>query len=256
MPWKMKADKSLDIDAAGNPVWIGDDGKEAPINGGDVLGTITRLNGEAAANRKAKEKAESDLTKFANIDPDKAREALDKLALIDQNKLIDAGKVEEVKAQIKQSFQTQIEQANKQNAELLAGLKEEKLTNAFNNSEFVKNNLIIPPDIARVYFGNNLDIDGDRIIAKDANGNAILSKKKAGEVAGFDELIQDFVEQYPHKTAILKGGNHNGTGSGGGGGADGRKRTVTRAEEAKMTITDRQALMKDIKEGKAELVKE
>lgn len=255
MPWKMK-DKYIECDAAGNPVWVGDDGVEAAINGGEVLTKIGTLNTEAANNRRAKEKAERDLAKFADIDPDKAREALDKVTQIDQGKLIDAGKVEEVKAQIKASLQAQIDAANKTNETLSASLKKEKLTNAFTNSEWVKNNLVIPTDIAMTYFGGNLDLDGDRIVSKDANGNPILSKKSGnvGNPADFDELISGFVEAYPHKSAILKGNNHSGTGNQGGGGSDGRKRTVTRSEERKMSAQERQTLFADIKAGNAQLV--
>lgn len=81
-----------EIDTAGLPVYVHDDGKEIGFDAPLAIKKITELNGEAKNHRLAKEAAEEKLAKFAAIeDPKKAIEALEMLLKIDQKKLIDAG---------------------------------------------------------------------------------------------------------------------------------------------------------------------
>lgn len=84
-----------EIDTAGLPVYVHDDGKEIGFDAPLATKKITELNGEAKNHRLAKEAAEEKLAKFAAIeDPKKAIEALEMLSKIDQKKLIDAGQVD------------------------------------------------------------------------------------------------------------------------------------------------------------------
>ena len=94
-------------------VAIHDDGKEIGFDAAQAIGKITELNGEAKSHRLAKESAETNLAKFSGItDPAKALEALEMMTKIDQKKLIDAGAVDQVRADITKSFQAQLEEAN------------------------------------------------------------------------------------------------------------------------------------------------
>lgn len=94
-----------EIDTAGLPVYVHDDGKEIGFDAPLAIKKITELNGEAKNHRLAKEAAEEKLAKFAAIeDPKKAIEALEMLSKIDQKKLIDAGQVDQVKAEITKNF--------------------------------------------------------------------------------------------------------------------------------------------------------
>jgi hypothetical protein len=110
----------LKLDANGNvvvengmPVYVHDDGKEIPFDAVAAMTKITSLNGEAKTHREAKEAAEASLAKFAGItDPAKALEALEMMTKIDQKKLIDAGAVDQVKAEITKVFQQQLDEAN------------------------------------------------------------------------------------------------------------------------------------------------
>lgn len=88
-----------EIDASGLPVYVHDDGQEVGFDAVQAVGKISSLNGEAKSHREAKEAAEAGLAKFAKIgDPAKALEALEMMTKIDQKKLIDAGAVDQVKA--------------------------------------------------------------------------------------------------------------------------------------------------------------
>ncbi|VEB57570.1 Uncharacterised protein [Escherichia coli] len=74
-----------EIDTAGLPVYVHDDGKEIGFDAPLATKKITELNGEAKNHRLAKEAAEEKLAKFAAIeDPKKAIEALEMLSKIDQ----------------------------------------------------------------------------------------------------------------------------------------------------------------------------
>ena len=98
----------------GNPVYVNTNGDEQTIS----VDTIANLNREARDNRIAKEEALDKLKAFEGIDAAKAREALEAISKIDSNKLIEAGKVDEVKAQITSQFQTQLDEKNKALTEL------------------------------------------------------------------------------------------------------------------------------------------
>lgn len=102
-----------EVDASGLPVYVHDDGKEIGFDAAQAVGKISALNGEAKSHREAKEAVEANLAKFSGIaDPAKALEALEMMTKIDQKKLIDAGAVDQVKAEITKSFQAQLDEAN------------------------------------------------------------------------------------------------------------------------------------------------
>lgn len=110
-----------EVDSSGLPVYVHDDGQEVGFDAVQAVGKISSLNGEAKSHREAKEAAEASLAKFAKIgDPAKALEALEMMTKIDQKKLIDAGAVDQVKADITKSFQAQLDEAT-QRATTLEG---------------------------------------------------------------------------------------------------------------------------------------
>src|SRR3569623_491843 len=52
----------------GKPVYLHDDGKEAPIDAAHTLATIARLNSEAKGHREAKEAAETKLREYDGLE--------------------------------------------------------------------------------------------------------------------------------------------------------------------------------------------
>jgi len=85
--------KTYAIVQDGNPVYVHDDGKEAPFDASGTVATIRARNAEAKANRERAEAAEAALKAFDGIDDAKAaRDALATIAKFDQKKLIDAGR--------------------------------------------------------------------------------------------------------------------------------------------------------------------
>lgn len=247
MPWKKK-NEQFEIDANGNPIWIDDKdpAKEISVDGGK----IPSLMSEAARNRQRAEAAEAAAAVFEGLDVGEARTAIDTLKKIDQKKLIDAGKVDEVRAEITATYQRQVEENQKKYETLQQNYNGEKLRNAFANSAW-KEKLHIPEDIAFDYFSKNFSVDDKNRIVGKLNGQEIPSSKTFGQPADFDEALGAIIEAYPHRDKILIGANHGGSGSNGNAGFDGSKRTATRAEEATWNPDQRKAFSKDVAEGKA-----
>ncbi|KGA31125.1 DUF6651 domain-containing protein [Pectobacterium odoriferum] len=242
---EVNGQKLAAIDDKGNPVYVHDDGKEIGFDAAQAVGKISALNGEAKSHREAKEAAESSLSKFANIsDPAKALEALEMMTKIDQKKLIDAGAVDQVKAEITKSFQTQLDEAGKQNKTLQDQLYNEMIGGSFARSEFIKDKLAIPGDFVQARFGQSFKIEDGKVVAYDGSGSKVYSRSKPGEVAGFDEALEFLVEQYPQKDYILKASGNSGGGSHPSQHQAGQK-TMKRAAFDSLDITSKNAALKD-----------
>ena len=240
----------------GKPVYTDDAGKEIQFDAPGTTETIRRLNAEAKSHREAKEHAEEQLKQFSGIqDPAAALKALETIKALDDKKLIDAGQVEQLKQQIKQTFEQQIEGLQKSHAETLNKLTgerdtlqqtlyNERIGGQFERSNFIKEHLVLPPDIARAAFGNAFKIEDGKVVAYDPTGNKIFSRARPGELASFDEAIEDLVDNYPSRDYILKGSGSSG-GNGGNGNGSGGSKSVSRAAFESMSASERSSFMKD-----------
>lgn len=236
----------------GKPVYIHDDGKEVAFDAPAAVSKIASLNSEAKGHRERAEGAESKLKVFDGIeDAEGARKALETLKNIDEGKLIAAGKVEEIKAAAAKAAQEQVAAANKAHAEELARTKSdlekttamlyaEKIGGSFNRSKFIADRSAIPADLMQARFGSQFKVEDGKIIAYDNAGNKIFSRSKPGEVAEFDEALETLVDQYPYRDQILKGSGASGMGAQGGaqGVGSGGRKTITRADFAKLSPAD------------------
>jgi hypothetical protein len=191
--WKLDDDGKIVVEN-GNPVYVNTKGEESTVG----YETISKLNHEAQNLREAKEKAEKELsalqTKFKGIDPEKTKDALEKLAKIDQKQLIDAGEVDKVKDQIKAEFTEQINAVTGKNDDLQKENDMLRLDMAFSGSEFVKNNIAVPMSMFRKEFQDRFKIEGGKAVPLSADGSPLMSKKHVGEVANFDEAIAMMVD--------------------------------------------------------------
>lgn len=206
----------------GAPVYVKDDGSEIAFDGSKAFAKIGQLTGENTAYRKRFEEAESRLKAFDGIDDaEKAREAIKVVANLDTKKLVDAGEIEKVKAEIGGAYQKQLDEANGKVQALEQRYYAEKVGGAFASSKFIAEKLAIPNDMARAFFGDRFGIEDGRVVATDANGNKLYSGKNPGELAEFDEALEMLVNAYPNKDAILKGTGASGGGATGNSGSGG-----------------------------------
>jgi hypothetical protein len=218
----------------GKPVYVYEDGREIPFDAPATVGTITRLNGEAKAHREAKEAAEDKLRHFEGIDdPEVAKKALETVANIKDGELVQAGKVEEIKAAARRAAEEQVAATNKAHAEELRKLRDEhgallneyhgeKIGGAFKGSKFVIDKTMLPPPAAQKVFGDHFKVEnGGALVAYDQQGNKLFSRSRPGEVADFEEAIELLVESYPYRDSILKGNPNGGGGTRNAGGMPG-----------------------------------
>lgn len=227
--WKKDANGALVIGADGNPVYVDSKGAEKSMD----IAAITRLNGEAAGHRTRAETAEGKLTaletKFKDIDPEKAREALVTVGKLKGNELVEAGKLDEIRAEVTKALQPKIDEAQAETATVRGELNGLRLTTAFQGSKYIAENLVIPHDIAQAQFGKHFVYENGKFVAKGADGNPIYSGKNAGQLAEFDEAMEMLVKTYPSADKIVKGANNQGSGNDGkGGGGQGGVVTLNR----------------------------
>jgi hypothetical protein len=253
MPWKMKKVNDtdiLEIGGDGNPIWIDDKGKEASVN----AARIPELMTEAAKHRREKEAAEAKLQAFGDLDPTKAREAIEKLQLVDQGQLVAAGKVEEVRAALKAELQAKLDAKDAELNTIKTEAKNDKLAAAFAGSEFIKSKMGFGSDLVQQMLGKHFDVKDGKVVAIDANGNPVSSQKTFGELASFDEALEAIVMQRADKDHLLRGVQGGGTGGDTNGGVSGVKRTLTRAQEAALPLAEKVAFHNDVNAGTAKLV--
>lgn len=214
----------------GRPTYVKDDGSEISFDAVSTVATISRLNGEAKGHRERAEAAEGKLKAFDGLDGSAARKALETVQNLESKKLIDAGEVEKVKAEIAKSYEAKLEEITKSNATLQQQLHAEKIGGSFARSKFISEKIAIPADMVESAFGPRFALKDGKIVATSPDGNTIYSQSRPGELADFDEAIEILVNSYPHKDSILKGTGSTGSdkkpGSGGNG-AGGK--TITRA---------------------------
>lgn len=237
---EIEGKRYAEVDADGR-VLYDNAGKEFAFDAAQTYGKIQELTGEAKSHREAKEAADAKLKELGS-----------KLEGVDLSKMVDAGKLEEVKAEVAKSYQRQLDEERQAREKLESQYNSEKLTGAFASSKFINDSLAVPPDMALSTFGKNFKIEGGKLMAVDADGNTIYSRKNPGAPADFDEAISQIIENYPYKDRILKASNHSGTG--GEGGEGGQRKTVQRADFDSMTPQQRGEVAKAVQEGKAAIV--
>lgn len=232
--WKLDAEGKIEI-RDGNPVYIDSAGKEL-VMGAD---TISRLNGEARGHRERAETAEAQVRTYkplidAGIKPEDALTAVATVKDLNAGDLIKKGEVDRVRSEISASFQKDIDDKDRVLSETTSELNGLHLSHAFKSSKYVADNIAVPVDMLQDKFGKFFKREGGKIVAYDGAGNKVISGKRGGEDATFDEAMELLVGSYEHKDSILKGGNHTGSGNNGNGGAGGGKRIVRRADWEQM----------------------
>lgn len=227
----------------GKPVYLKDDGSEVAFDVVGTVATISRLNGEAKGHRERAEAAEKALKAFDGLsDPAAARKALETVANLDAKKLIDAGEVERVKGEISKAFEEKLTAAQKLAQDLEGALYSEKIGGAFARSKFITERIAVPSHMVQATYGKNFKLEDGKVVAYDANGQKIYSRANPGELAGFEEAIEQVVMADPFKEHILKGTGGAGSGARPGNGATGSK-IMSNAEFQKLAPKDRASFM-------------
>ena len=219
MTMKLKLDENNNVVVKdGMPVYVHEDGKEIPFDANKATVKIAELNGEAKQHREAKEAVEAKLKAFEGIeDPKAAIKALETVKNLDDKKLIDAGEVEKVKAEMRKTFDEQLAESKSHAEKLQSQLHAELIGGSFARSKYAAEHLNLPSDVVQAFFGKHFSIsDEGKVVAKFADGNEIYSRSRPGEKADFEEALEALVGAYPNKDAILKPSGTSGSGAGTG----------------------------------------
>jgi hypothetical protein len=247
---KLKLDENGNVVMVdGKPVYVHDDGKEIPFDAAGTVATISRLNGEAKGHREAKEAAEANgrtlaeqMRVFEGLDPEAARKAINRAKDIDDGKLIESGRLDEVRSAAEKEYAARLtalqaefgakEGKLKAEKEALSGhLNNEIIGGSFARSKFIAENLAIPQDLVQAKFGNSFKVEDGKLVAVDASGNQIYSRARPGEAADFDEALGILVEGYANRDHILKSSGASGSGaSASASRTSGNSKSITRAE--------------------------
>ena len=246
--WKLDDDGNIVL-KDGNPVYVDASGREMVMK----HDTIAGLNSEAKSLREAKEAAEGKLKDYEDIDPKIARESIEKMKQIDAKQLIDAGKVDEVKNQIKGEYEKQLQESAAATQTLQKRLDDMQVDSVFSQSDFVRNNIAVPQDMFQATFRQNFKVENGKVVAYDKSGNVIHSKENIGEVASPDEALRLLVENHPSKEAILKADMGSGSGSNGAGGHRGQGRYIKRSEFEKLPPAKQAEMAGKMREGEMTL---
>ena len=232
----------------GKPVYVHDDGKEVAFDAPQTVATITRLNGEAKTHREAKEQFQAQAKAFEGLDPVKVKEALNIVQNLDAKKLVDAGEVDKVKAEItdalKKTYEPQIQQLTSERDAVQQSLHNELIGGGFARSKYIQDNIAVPVDMIQATFGKNFQIENGKVVAVGADGQKIYSRTRPGEVADFDEALESLVGGYQYKDSILKGGQGSGGGFQNNGGQGGGK-SMSRQQFEQLPPNDRSGFMRD-----------
>lgn len=228
------------LDSEGR-VLYDNNGEEYAFDAGKTYSKIQELTNEAKTHREAKEAAEA-----------KAAEASKKLDGVDLSKMVDAGKLDEVKAEVEQRYEQRLAEEAKKRQRLEQQYNSEKLASAFASSKFVNDSLAVPPDMAQSTFGNRFKVEGGKIVATDDSGNTIYSRKNPGSPADFDEAMGLIVESYPHRDRIMKPSGAKGVGSDPEG--EGAPRTISRGDFSNLHPSKQSELARQAQEGKVKIV--
>jgi hypothetical protein len=250
---KLKLDASgaallTEVNGVKMPVYVHDDGKEAPF---DAAATVQAISARAEQSHRVEAENATLKTRLGTYsgieDPVAALKAIDTMKNFDLKKLVDAGEVDKVKSEVAKVYETKVADLQKQVNDMTQSLYQERVGGAFTRSKMIAEKFAIPADLVQARFGQHFALDGGRIYATDAAGNKLYSRTRPGELADFDEGLMTLVEQYPYKDMILKGTGSSGGGAATGGtaGVSGGKRTVTRAQFDLMDAQERAKAAKE-----------
>jgi len=179
----------------------------------------------ADAAKKERDALAAKLKAFDGLEPEAARKALDVAKAVEEGKLLDAGKLEELKAQYTGEAAQKVSRLEaaladaRKNAESALAERDGMIhsllvENAFTSSAYLREKTNLLPEFAYATFKRHFSVeyqDGKPVVAaKDKAGNALFSASNPSAYAGPEEAIKMLVESHPQRDKLLKPAAPNG----------------------------------------------
>ncbi|MEA2174116.1 MAG: hypothetical protein QOD00_1708 [Blastocatellia bacterium] len=196
------------------------------------------LSGALERERKERKDAKAALERFKDLDPDKAREALDKLQKLEEKKLMDKGEFDRLLTKRKEEFDLAEAELKRQLAERDSRLDNYELINPIRDAALKAG--VLPEDIEDVLkiTSHRFKLDENRkpvVLDKDGDVSSALTVEKF--------WAEEFKTQKP-KFYGASGAGGSGAPAGGTGGGSGGAKTVKRDAFEKMAPVDQAAHFK------------
>jgi hypothetical protein len=245
------------------PVFVDEDtGRDMPMDVPSLYSNVTQLKGENKTLKENFQTAQGTLAVFEGIEDladwkAKAEEALETVGNFKDSDYVKAGKVEEIKRNMKTAHETELKTVRSsfegQVTELSTNLKKKdsQIRQLLIGTKFSQSPLFtgedrktnLNPRVAEAYFGKNFKVveNGEgalNVVGVNEDGSDIYSILRPGEIADFNEALEIIIDRDPTKNDYLKSaqsagsGAGGGSGGGGGGGNDDVKALEARYKEA------------------------
>lgn len=189
----------------GKPVYVDETGREIAVDVPSLWQKVHDVGKENAKFRLAAKEANEKLVAFGEMDPQEAAKAIETVRNLSDKKLLDAGEVEKIKAQLAEVYEKKLGEAQ---AALSAKDNEVRsliVGKAFRDSAFINDKMTQLPEFVEAYFGQNFAIEDGAVVAKGKDGNPLMSPNRPGEMASFEEAIEMLVSSHPNRDHLLKG---------------------------------------------------
>ena len=222
--------KLIKTDGNGLPLVLDDSQIDSEPFGLDGIGLHTKvpsLQKESKERRTALNAAKKELSTFQDLGIDiesydtwkaDATKALDTIKNLEDNKLVEANKVEDIKKQVRDEVLAEKARSEKQYKDLLAEREASLNTvngqvrslvvdNQFHSSKYIPNDLIVTPTMARKIFGDNFKaemVNNKTQAVGYMNGEPVMSKSNVGEFAPFEEALKHMIDTDPDRDAYIK----------------------------------------------------
>lgn len=234
------------LDQAGNPIYVMDDGMEIAQDVPKLRQDLKDSNTENGARRLKNKELEEALKLFEGIDPAKAKEALETVQNLKDKDFMDAGKVEQLKKSINETWEGKVSALEQGFTTKITGL-EESLTKketairnllvkgAFLSSSFIREKTTMLPEAVYAWLGDRFEVseleNGDYQVVAKMNGEPLFSPANPRNYAAPEEAIEVMLMAHPQKDTFLKASQGSGGGAAGSPGGGGAKSTLQQLKD-------------------------
>lgn len=236
----------------GKPVYVNEEGKEEPFDMNMAWNKIHTLNEENKAKRIEAEQLRETYKAFEGLSAEEIAANKEAAAKLKEVELIKNKDFETFKNDLLATTQKKVEETErtwkakfesvKGEAEKFSGMYfDTVLENKFLNSEFINKEMSHEPEFVKAYFGNHFRVDPEnrRVYAVGEDGSPILSEKKLGTTAEFDEAMELLVKNHPKKESLLKSKANPGGGMNSGGRGNAKSPEAQRLADPNLSPAER-----------------